>query len=1120
MKSPKTPLLFILLLASSGLYAQRVMWMKPKQPIVCYGKEVDGTSHVPLPAEIQHKLAAARTSDTKTSNFIVTYQGFTAEAQAAFQKAVDIWESILVSPVDIHVTAIWTPLASGVLGSATAGTFFANFDGAQQINTWYPVALAEKMAARDLNEPGDIDIFAQFNSNNSSWHFGLNGSTPAGQYDLVTVVLHELGHGLGFLDSYNISDGVASVGLSGTSIPVIYDLGLENGSAQNLFLTTQSSTAGLQTQLTSNNLFYNSPSVKSANGNASAKIYAPASFSSGSSIAHLDESTFPGGTANALMTPQIGTGESNFNPGNIVRGMFADMGWVFTYINHQRLPNVEDVNAPLVVKAVITTDVGTISSPTLVYNTSGSDVELPMTATGLANEYQATIPSTGVASIYNYYIKVNDNQSRTFTKPGKRTTPGSGVVQNYFSFETGEDNKAPIVNHTTPGFVLPADTELVLSAVISDNIGIASAKLSYSIDNVDQPDIDFELQDPPEDSVYRAVIDLGNGLPIGTIIRYKITVTDNSSNSNQKILPDADFFEISVEGLGQPISLYENDFDTPSTDFFGNGFTITTPAGFSNGAIHSEHPYTNGDGFEDNQRNLIYQLKFPITLNESDAFIQFDEIVLVEPGETGSTFGDDDFWDYVVVEGSTDGGETWTPFADGYDARANSVWLTKYNSGNDGNSNSTGVGDPTLFRSRTINMLDEFDAGDDVAIRFRFFIDQSARGWGWAIDNLKIQTDISAPKILHNHVDYLPAGSSIPELRALVRDVGGVETFNIVYAKNDEAEQSIDAIDLLDNTFILPAGVLNEGDELRYKFLASDLAGNETVLPENGYFSIKGVSFPEAVTQYSNTFETASDDFIGAFFEITKPSGFTSTFIKTKSNYANGFGLDSTSSYSATLRKPIRIASSNTLMRYDEIAIVQGQSSTIPFGTEAFNDFVIVEGSKDGGITWLPFLNGYDANILSAWLSAFTNGGSGTQNMFRSRIIDLTQSGNFTTNDEVIIRFRLFADAISNGWGWAIDNLYIQDPVTGLELKSMPSISVYPNPSKDFININSKLNAGEKLSIQLMQQNGQEMTLEVVDAIDGEVNHQLDLSHLPNGFYLLRLSKGDTVEIRKVVKIN
>jgi hypothetical protein len=32
----------------------------------------------------------------------------------------------------------------------------------------------------------------------------------------------------------------------------------------------------------------------------------------------------------------------------------------------------------------------------------------------------------------------------------------------------------------------------------------------------------------------------------------------------------------------------------------------------------------------------------------------FDEIVLVEPGESYADFGDTEFWDYVIVEGSND----------------------------------------------------------------------------------------------------------------------------------------------------------------------------------------------------------------------------------------------------------------------------------------------------------------------------------------------------------------------------------------------------------------------------------------------------------------------------------
>ncbi len=1120
MKFPKSTLLLLFTIISTNAFAQKVMWMKPKQPIVCYGKEVNGTSHVPLPAELQARLAAGRSSQTKTSNFIVTYDGFTLEAKNAFQKAVDIWESIIVSPIDIHVTARWAPLGSGVLGSATAGTFYANFDGAQQLNTWYPVALAEKMAARDLNEVGDIDIFAQFNSNNSSWYYGLDGTTPVGQYDLVTVVLHELGHGLGFLDSYDVQNDLGTLGLASTVLPVIYDLSLQNGVGQNLFVSFPSESVALKNQLTGNDLFYNSPTVVTANGGFPAKVWAPVNFSGGSSIAHLDEFTFAGGTANALMTPQIGTGESNFNVGTIVTGMFADMGWEFTYINHQALPNVERVSGPFIVKAVITSDKGPVASPKLIYNSGGSDIELDMTATGNPNEYQASIPATGSAGTYRYYITVRDNANRLYSKPGKRTFPTTGTVQSRFQFETGPDNKAPIVNHTAPGFILAADTALVLDAYITDNIGIATAKVEYSINNEVKPALDFVLQTPARDSIYQAIIDLNNGLPVGSIIKYRIVVVDNSSNANQKTIPATGFSEVEVQGLGLPKNSYANDFNTPSSDFFGNGFTIETPTGFTNPAIHSEHPYKNGAGFPGEQRNLIYQLKFPIKVKPAEAFIQFDEIALVEPGEPGTVFGDPQFWDYVVVEGSKDDGETWTPFANGYDARAYPEWLARYNSANDGGQNSTAVGDAALFKTRIINMRDKFAAGDEVAIRFRLFIDQAASGWGWAIDNIKIQSDITPPLLLHKHIDFVKAGQSMPALRVLARDTGGIASLQLTYSKNNGDEQIVQASDSLDYTFNITAGALAENDIVRYKFEAIDSTGNKTFLPVNGYFLTRAINFSAATTQYSNNFETSNNDFVGNIFQIAQPTGFNSKVLKTITRYPNGFGLDSTSNYIATLIKPIRIGTSNTIMRFDEAAIVQNQASNIAFGTPGFNDYVIVEGSKDGGNTWLPFIDGYDATAFSNWQAAFTNNGTPNQSLMRSRLIDLTGNGNFVANNEVIIRFRLFANATINGWGWAIDNLYIQDPITSIEPESSTDFSVFPNPSKDIITIESQDIKGKLLTADLMNANGQLLRTEKWTNAEGQTRKSLTLTDLPNGMYLLRISDGDNNEIRKIMKIN
>jgi hypothetical protein len=189
-----------------------------------------------------------------------------------------------------------------------------------------------------------------------------------------------------------------------------------------------------------------------------------------------------------------------------------------------------------------------------------------------------------------------------------------------------------------------------------------------------------------------------------------------------------------------PVSdFYLNDFDSESFDFIGKGFSIEEVAGFLNPAIHTEHPYKIQPDLNNN--NYVYQLLVPIKIGAQNPTIRYDEIVLVEPGREGSVFGEKDFYDYVIVEGSKDFGQTWVPFEDGYDVRYQSLWLDQWNA-----SKTIGFsiqGYPSLYRQRIINMLNNtFKQGDEIIIRFRMFSDDGTPGWGWAIDNLQIQSRV------------------------------------------------------------------------------------------------------------------------------------------------------------------------------------------------------------------------------------------------------------------------------------------------------------------------------------------------------------------------------------------
>ena len=144
-----------------------------------------------------------------------------------FQQAASIWGSILTSPVTIQIRASFDPLScnatSAVLGSA--GPRFVEFGapGLEFNNYWYHEALASKQAGVDLTPAGDpslppgddgSDIRAQFNVNlgntgcltGSGWYYGFDHNEGA-LIDLLAVLLHEFGHGLGFSTTTNGTTG-------------------------------------------------------------------------------------------------------------------------------------------------------------------------------------------------------------------------------------------------------------------------------------------------------------------------------------------------------------------------------------------------------------------------------------------------------------------------------------------------------------------------------------------------------------------------------------------------------------------------------------------------------------------------------------------------------------------------------------------------------------------------------------------------------------------------------------------------------------------------------------------------------------------------------------------------
>jgi hypothetical protein len=731
----------------------------PGDTVICYrGSDIVDTRIGPPDAYLRRRDNRALRTQA-TSQFIVEYIGFPDSARAAFQYAVDIWQSLLVSPVPIRIRARWVNLGNNVLGSAGPTSYVTGFPGMTKFSTSYPVALAEKLARRELNG-STPDIVASFNSG-FNWYYGTDGPTrgTGGREDLVTTVLHEIGHGLGFVSSF-FGDSGQRLAVWGDDanfgFPFIFDQFIENNAGQQLIgRDFANPSQQLFQQITSDNLFFDGPVVTPRNNNQRAKLYAPTTYSSGSSVSHLDERTYPQGDPNSAMTPTGNRGEVIHNPGPITLNLFTDLGWRATSVLHDRLRDSEDlVGQPVTFRAQVFSDTTLRSAVQFSYTLNDTTRANAQTATMQAegnNTYAFTLPAATTDRVIRYWISVTDNSSRRFSSPAE------APQRFYWTTQIATDRTAPDIRHAPATTLFATTDSLPLRADIFENFdhGIDTTFIEYRINGVAQPSVPMPRTGayflggfPTSDIVAQGAIIFPTGtLRGGDRVEYRIVSRDRARARNVGYSPATGFHTLNVIGLNNVADTYQNNFDAPSTDFVGTGFQITTPSGFNNGAIHSDHPYRDGAESENFRSSYTYTLRTPIRLSTQNATIRFDEIVLVEPGVDGSIFGSDDFFDYVVVEGSRDGGKTWIPFRDGYDSSNLPAWLTAYNARLDANQNSLTVGTPTLFRSRSIGTLSagRFSAGETVLVRFRLFADQLAHGWGWAIDNLQIQLPAPPP---------------------------------------------------------------------------------------------------------------------------------------------------------------------------------------------------------------------------------------------------------------------------------------------------------------------------------------------------------------------------------------
>lgn len=289
---------------------------------------------IPPPAQAFGKAAATATFTIRYLNagevnsFGDVCIGWPDEAKTAFTYAAQIWGNLVQSSVPVSINACWANLSpADTLGHGGASKFLRDFNGAPLASTFYPVSLANARAATDLY-PAEEKIIIAYNAQ-QSWYFGTDGNCPVGKYDFTSVILHEVCHGLGFLGSWEYQSGQGSWGLAAGAgaLPIAYDRFIVNGALEALLNTTlfPNPSAALGAQLTGNNIYFYGANAITANGGTAPAIYAPTTWSEGSSANHLGE--IFRSTTNGLMVYSLADGYSIHNPGPVTIGLLKDLGW-------------------------------------------------------------------------------------------------------------------------------------------------------------------------------------------------------------------------------------------------------------------------------------------------------------------------------------------------------------------------------------------------------------------------------------------------------------------------------------------------------------------------------------------------------------------------------------------------------------------------------------------------------------------------------------------------------------------------------------------------------------------------------------------------------------------------
>lgn len=254
---------------------------------------------------------------TNGITFNITYQdvatGFNdpasgAQRRARLEDALTYCASVINETGTLDVL-VQTSQFDGAGFLAVGSTFFSGTPILQNGSAFSRLSTGVK----PFDDTPEIRVQVDFGH---TYNIGTGNPTNQ-QVDLLSVLIHEVTHALGFISTIT-SNGTSQIGI----FTVLDGLAQRTLNGVQLVSGDPPAFAANVADLTSNNISFDGDEATAAFGNVP-PLYAPANFSTGSSISHFDNN-IPGG---AIMEPFFGGGEVKREYAPVEVGALVDLGY-------------------------------------------------------------------------------------------------------------------------------------------------------------------------------------------------------------------------------------------------------------------------------------------------------------------------------------------------------------------------------------------------------------------------------------------------------------------------------------------------------------------------------------------------------------------------------------------------------------------------------------------------------------------------------------------------------------------------------------------------------------------------------------------------------------------------